>query len=129
MLQARQSLPIHARKFSLGLFAGPQLLRGRTTRARVYLAALGPRVGRSRGQQPTAHSPQLPTLLRCSSASTRECFADGYTLAEVMLWVFSGADFGLGSRDARIVHPASGLGVDLHKSEHPSEEISQASAS
>lgn len=115
--------------FSLGLFAGTQLLRGHTTRARVYLATLGPRVGRSRGQQPTAHSPQLPTLLRCSSASTRACFADGCTLAEVTLCVFSGADLGLGSRDAHVVHPTLGLGVDLHKSVHPSEEISQASAS
>lgn len=42
--------------FSLGLFAGSQLLRGRATRARVYFSALGPCISRSCGQQPTTHS-------------------------------------------------------------------------
>lgn len=42
---------------------------------------------------------------------------------------FSGADFVSGSRDARVVLLTSGLGVDAHKSVHPSEELSQAGAS
>lgn len=58
------------------------------------------------------------------------CFVDGCTLAEVMLCgFFSGADFVSGSRDACVVLLTSGLGVDAHKSVHPSEELSQAGAS
>lgn len=114
--------------FSLGLFAGSQLLWGCATQACVRLAALRPRIGRSSGQQPTAHS--------CRHCCIAQVCPFWHVLLMAVCWLK--LPCGVFQRlilfqavEMQMVFPtpALGLGVDVHKSVHLSEKLSQGSGS